>query len=265
MQDRHADRLQYFKEQSYTTKQFVIPYIESIKSISATSKILEIGCGEGGNMIPFIELGCKITGVDINSSQIENAKVYLKEVTSTNTYDLIAKDIYKVTVEDIGTFDLIFLRDVIEHIPNQERFMAHVKQFLQPDGVIFFGFPPWYMPFGGHQQIVPGFISKLPYIHLLPNFIYKFLLKLSGFAQSGISELLDIKKTGISIERFRKIVKQNGFTICKETLYLINPNYEIKFKLKTKEQYQLISRIPFVRNFLTTCCYTIISKNNNNV
>jgi hypothetical protein len=61
------------------------------------------------------------------------------------------------------------LRDVIEHIPDQDRFFKHVRSYLQPDGVIFFGFPPWYMPFGGHQQVCHSkFLSKLPWFHPLP-------------------------------------------------------------------------------------------------
>lgn len=38
-------------------------------------------------------------------------------------------------------FDLIILKDVIEHIPNQEKFIPYIKQFLKPGGRIFFGFP----------------------------------------------------------------------------------------------------------------------------
>ena len=50
-------------------------------------------------------------------------------------------------------FDVIILKDVIEHVPEQEKFVPYLKNFLKPGGQIFFGFPPWYMPFGGHQQV----------------------------------------------------------------------------------------------------------------
>ena len=58
-------------------------------------------------------------------------------------------------VEELYTsrqFDLILLKDVIEHIPDQERVIPYLKEFLKPGGRVFFGFPPWYMPHGGHQQ-----------------------------------------------------------------------------------------------------------------
>ena len=58
MQERHFNRKQYFDEQGITTAAYVIPYINDIKPITSTLKILEVGCGEGGNMKPFLDMGC---------------------------------------------------------------------------------------------------------------------------------------------------------------------------------------------------------------
>ena len=74
MQKRPADRQLYFNEQSITTQKYVIPFIEKHKPITADSHILEIGCGEGGNIKPFLDLGCQVTGIDINGGQIAIAK-----------------------------------------------------------------------------------------------------------------------------------------------------------------------------------------------
>ena len=116
------------------------------------------------------------------------------------------------------------------------------------------------MPFGGHQQVVKHKIgSKLPYIHLLPNLLYVGILKLCKVPKHTIEALLEVKETGISIERFRKIVKKNNFQFDEEKLYFINPNYETKFGLKPREQCKFIAAIPFLRNFFSTCSYSIIS------
>lgn len=260
MHERYTNRLLYFNEQAFTTEKFVIPYINQQKQLSSGDRVLEIGCGEGGNMKPFIELGCHVVGVDINAPQIENAKKFLAKEVKAQNYNLIADDIYNISTSTIGQFDFIVMRDVIEHIPNQEKFMGHLKQFLKPNGIIFFGFPPWYMPFGGHQQSANSkVISKLPFIHILPRFIYAFLLKFFGVDADGIKELLEIKDTGISIERFKRIVHENNYKILDETMFLINPNYEIKFGLKTRKLVSFLTKIPFFRNFYTTCCYYIIA------
>ena len=263
MQQRHSDRKQYFIEQGITTKKYVIPYIEPSLAIDSSTRVLEIGCAEGGNLIPFIERNCDVVGLDLNVKQVENAKVFLSEQFPDKNYQdktrLIARDIYDIDASEIGRFDLIFMRDVIEHIHDQEKFLAFVKQFLKPEGKIFFGFPPWQMPFGGHQQICRSFLSKTPWFHLLNKHLYRLVLKTMGESEKKITDLLEIKETGISIERFERIIRTEGYVYDRKTLYLINPNYEIKFGLKPRVQLGLITHIPWLRNFFTTCYYCTIS------
>ena len=140
--------------------------------------------------------------------------------------------------------------------------MRFLKSILKDDGKVFLGFPPWQMPFGGHQQVSKNKIfNMMPYIHLLPNPVYKFILKSFGNEKNFIRELLEIKKTRLSIEYFEKIIKRAGYKIDKVKFFLINPIYEMKFKLKPKEQYKFISGIPYLRNFVTTTCYYLISVN----
>ena len=112
MQKRHADRQLYFNEQSITTQKYVIPFIEKHKPITADSHILEIGCGEGGNIKPFLDLGCQVTGIDINGGQIAIAKEIYSVHPNNRNLTLICEDIYKVT-ELHNKFDIIIIRDVI--------------------------------------------------------------------------------------------------------------------------------------------------------
>jgi hypothetical protein len=131
-----------------------------------------------------------------------------------------------------------------------------MQTWLVPKGVIFFGFPPWHMPFGGHQQIARSFLAKLPYIHLLPRVMYKALLQLN---REPVAELLEIRDTRITIERFERICSEQGYGIINKLHYLINPIYQWKFGWKPQVQWKLISKIPYLRNFLTTCVYYLIS------
>jgi SAM-dependent methyltransferase len=170
----------------------------------------------------------------------------------------VEKDIYQtdLAVDLRGPFDIIVLKDVIEHIHDQSRLMGYMKKWLAPGGVIFFGFPPWQMPFGGHQQIARSFVGKLPYIHLLPRFLYKFLLTVN---KEPVAELLEIRDTRISIERFERICREQAYRQVNKQHYLINPIYQWKFGLRPKRQWSWLSKIPYFRNFVTTCVYYLIS------
>jgi|JI10StandDraft_1071094.scaffolds.fasta_scaffold59315_3 SAM-dependent methyltransferase len=260
MQERHANNKRYFEEQAHTTEKYVIPYISAIKPVSADLRVLEIGCGEGGNLGPFLNLGCEVVGVDIVQSRIDKARFYYQDHPNQNNLKLICDDIYNRTDSD-GLFDIIIMRDVIEHIHNQEKFMSFVKRFMRSDAVFFLAFPPWYNPFGGHQQICKGkMLSKLPFYHILPTFLYRNILKFGGESQKTIEDLIEIKQTGITIERFEKIVRTEGFQIKSRTWYFINPNYETKFGLKPRIQSSILTAFPFFRNFFVTAAYYLISK-----
>jgi SAM-dependent methyltransferase len=259
MHDRHTDKELYFREQVYTTEKYVVPFIRRNRDILPGMKVMEIGCGEGGNLKPFLDLGCIVTGIDISPAKIENALKFYPEIEYSSRVRFITKDIYLAADELTEEFDIVIMRDVIEHIHDQKRFMGFVKRFLKPDGMFFLAFPPWYNPFGGHQQVAENrFLSKLPYYHLFPPPVYRFILRAGGESDEKIEAFLEIKHTGISIERFKKILKHHNYKIISEIQYFINPNYEIKFGLKPRKQAAFITAIPLIRNFFVTACYFLI-------
>ncbi|WP_447640059.1 MULTISPECIES: class I SAM-dependent methyltransferase [Chitinophagaceae] len=254
----HGDRKRYFDMQIANTEQYVIPFVEKVLPIKPGQRILEIGCGEGGVLKPFLDRGCECVGVEFDTSRTDNAAIWMKSEIASGKLSLIPKDIYLTSAEEMGgKFDLIILKDVIEHIHNQAKLMARMQQFLKPGAFIFFGFPPWQMPFGGHQQICQNkWLSKLPYYHLLPVPIYKSILK---HYKENVDEMLEIKETGISLERFERISKQTNYTIAHRTLFLINPIYQWKFGWKARVQLPIVRSIPWLRNFVTTCAYYMIT------
>lgn len=260
MHERHTNKLLYFQEQGITTSKHVIPYINEVMKIDANTSVLEIGCGEGGNLEPFVAMGCKCRGVDINERKINIGNEKFAEIHPGKDVKLLFNNIYNLTAEDLGQYDLIMLRDVIEHLPNQNEFMAHMKQFLTPNGKAFFGFPPWFMPFGGHQQTCKNkWASKLPYYHILPKPIYRGILRAFGESDRTIESLMEIYDTRITIERYNRILKNNNYKIDKRTYWFINPNYETKFGLKPRKKIPILGDIPYLRNFTITCYYSVIS------
>jgi SAM-dependent methyltransferase len=259
----HTDKPRYFQMQADNARQYVVPFVEQYKPITPGTRVLEIGCAEAGVLKAFIEKGCVAVGVELEETRLVLAREFMREELSKGVISFVSKDIYKVDVEAElkGKFDIIVLKDVIEHIHDQKKLIAWMKSFLNPGGVIFFGFPPWQMPFGGHQQLMSNkLLAKLPYYHLLPMPLYKMILK---WGRQDVNGFAEIKQTGISIERFENIVKQTGYKVVNKTHYFINPIYTYKFGWKPKKQLRLISAIPWVRNFFTTCVYYLITASGN--
>ncbi|HEY8919529.1 MAG TPA: class I SAM-dependent methyltransferase [Chitinophaga sp.] len=258
---QHKDANLRYQQQVDNSRTYVLPFIEQAMPLVPGMRVMEIGCGEGGVLTPLLEKGCQCVGVDLDPIRIELANNFLSSYVQSGQLRLISKNIYDVDFlgEFKNSFDLIILKDAIEHIPDQSKIIGYLKNLLSPNGQVYFGFPPWYMPHGGHQQICNSkVLSMLPYIHLLPRPLYRALLKAGGEHSSTIQELMEIKDTGISIERFEKIVRQQGFTVTRKKHYLINPIYKYKFGLQPRTQWGPVTHLPFVRNFVTTCVYYLI-------
>ncbi len=257
---QHKDEKVRYEQQVDNSRSYVLPFIEQTKAIGKGVNVLEIGCGEGGVLVPFMDKGAFCVGVDLNPIRIDLANGFYEKEVAAGKIEFLYKNVYD---DDFlqrfkGFFDVIILKDAIEHIPEQEKFIPYLKNFLRQDGQIFFGFPPWYMPFGGHQQICDHKLGMMPWYHILPKPMYKGILKMIGENEGVIRELMEIYDTRITIERFERIVRNSGMQFKNKTHFLINPIYKYKFGWQPRKQFGIISAIPFVRNFLTTCVYYTI-------
>ena len=261
MYEFHKNTQWYFEMQTLNAEKSVLPFIEEAFPIHAGMKVLEVGCAEGGVLKAFIKRGCYGVGVELDAPRLEKAKELNHEYIQNNQAQYIAKNIYDSSfqTEFNEYFDLIVLKDVIEHIHEQEKVMPVLKQFLKKGGCIFFGFPPFNMPYGGHQQISSNTVfAALPFTHILPLPLYKLLLKVLNV--SSPEAFIEIKETGISTARFERIVKDTSLEIVNEKHFLFNPIYEYKFGLKPRVQFSFIKAIPHIRDFLTTCVFYLVRK-----
>jgi SAM-dependent methyltransferase len=258
---QHTDYRIRYQQQLDNAREYVLPFIESVAPVHPGMKVMDIGCGEGGVLMPFLDKGCMAVGIELDALKSGYARELLSVPITQGQVDIVNQNIYEEEALKTyrGQFDLILLKDVIEHIPDQERFIPYLRQFLKPGGYLFFGFPPWYMPHGGHQQVCSSrFLSMLPWFHLLPNPLYRGILRMFGEDRAVIGELLENKSTGISIERFERIVRKSKYTIAARTWYLVNPIYQQKFGLRPMKQFGIVSAIPWFRDFFTTCAYYLI-------
>ena len=110
----------------------MLPFIEQELAIVPDLKVMDIGCGDGGVLIPFLEKGCICTGIELDEMKSVFARQFLSAYIENGKAEIINQNIYeeKALEKYAGQFDLILLKDVIEHIPHQDKFIPYLKKFL---------------------------------------------------------------------------------------------------------------------------------------
>ena len=259
MQSRHNNYERYFKESEQSCQGYYYPYLQQFIPFSSDKplRILDVGCGVGGNLAPFARMGHVVKGIDIDSNSIGWAmKLFDKEGLSGT---FIHGDIHKY--HDTERYDLIMLHDAIEHIPDKAKLITCLQGLLAEQGILYVAFPAWCMPFGGHQQVArTWFVSRCPFIHLLPQRLFVWLLRKLGEPESVIKDFLAIKATRMSIQDFQQLCHDTRYDIVNRKLYLINPHYKEKFGLTPRVLWKGIARIPYVRDFFSTSCHYLVTK-----
>lgn len=263
----HTDPKRYLEILVNNTRKSSLPFIMANKPGGKTEigslRILELGCGEGGNLQPFAEQGAQCIGMDLECNKIEHGKEIMKTFIDNGTLELHCGNIFDPTwaAKFKGQFDLIILKDVIEHIPMKLEALKAMRDYLCEGGLIFVGWPPWYMPFGGHQQIAQNkWLKKLPWVHLLPRGLYRSFVKACGESPKMVDELVEIHDFRVTINQMNRLTKDANLKVVNTKFYFINPIYEDKFGLKTRTLWKPVTAIPVIRDFFTTSCYYLLGK-----
>jgi ubiquinone/menaquinone biosynthesis C-methylase UbiE len=81
----------------------------------STWQVLDVGCGTGTGMVPYVEAGCTVVGVDVSEAMLDRARKRLG-----NTVELHLTDGDALPFED-GRFDLVNMSMVLHEIPAAER------------------------------------------------------------------------------------------------------------------------------------------------
>lgn len=255
MQKRHTDRYRYFREEAATTEKYFIPYLSEFIDVDNIN-VLEVGCGEGGNLLPFARRGCRVVGVDLSEQRVRQAESFFSRECAAGTF--VCDDVMHYR-GDGRLFDLIVCHDVVEHIPEKGKMLLALKRLLAPGGRLFVAFPAWQMPFGGHQQIACSWVvSHLPFVHLLPELAFSLMLRLFGEDASKINELIGIRRTRCTVEMFEREAAYAGYTVCDRRLWLVNPHYEVKFGLRPIRLCRQLSALPYIRNFMASSCFYVV-------
>jgi 2-polyprenyl-3-methyl-5-hydroxy-6-metoxy-1,4-benzoquinol methylase len=113
--------------------------------IETAESIAEIGCGNG-LLQTQIEQAYKrpVDGFDLNAIAL---KQNVSQISPVYCYDILEK-----RQEFRQKYDLIFLFDVLEHIPQEREFLAAVKFHLAPKGTLVVNVPAGQWAYSKYDQ-----------------------------------------------------------------------------------------------------------------
>ncbi len=100
-------------------------------------RVLDIGCGDGLHTLLIGKNTGKITGLDLNTSFITQARIYADKFSPRAEAEFLDQPLENIDFPD-ACFDLIFSICVIEHIDNYEQVLAECYRILKPGGRILF-------------------------------------------------------------------------------------------------------------------------------
>jgi 2-polyprenyl-3-methyl-5-hydroxy-6-metoxy-1,4-benzoquinol methylase len=93
--------------------------------------VLECGCGAGPDTEILLSLGARVVSVDLAGV----------DAAQDNTMRSFSVQFAQASIDDLPLrrqfFDIVFCHRVLQHTPRPSRTLAHILQFVKPDGAVF--------------------------------------------------------------------------------------------------------------------------------
>lgn len=93
-------------------------------------RVLDVGCGTGTGLTPYLEAGCTAVGVEVSTAMLEKAAIRIG-----NRAELHLTDGSSLPFED-ATFDLVLASMVLHEVPSDARagFISEMGRVARPEG-----------------------------------------------------------------------------------------------------------------------------------
>lgn len=95
-----------------------------------TWQVLDVGCGTGTGMTPYVEAGCAVVGVDVSAAMLEQAKARFGDRAETHLTDGATLPF------DPDRFDMVTTSMVLHEVPAEARaaLVAEMIRVAKSDG-----------------------------------------------------------------------------------------------------------------------------------
>lgn len=211
-----------------------------------TSRVLELGCGNGMNLIShaYSLPEAEFVGIDLGKQHIDYAKKCVDELSLENI-DFRQCDLLEMSVEEFGKFDYIIAHGLFSWIPDfvREKTLSLYNEMLTDNGVGYLSYnayPGW------HYHKLASEIAKIHTRNIVEPFekvekatefikflgentvqkdVYKFILQNENFNLEKKNEIAIFHDNLAEINQpfyfheFADLLDKNGFQFLSEAEY----------------------------------------------
>jgi SAM-dependent methyltransferase len=187
--------------------------VERVRRHLQRGKVLDVGCANGELLNLVRDRGFEVQGVEMNPETAGAARSIGIPVVTGSLEQAAFPD---------GTFDLVHLGDVIEHVPDVHAFAAEVRRVVRPGGLVIVVTP-------NHDAFFPRATwalwrwVRIPWSHATPPFhLHQFstrslwkLLEAHGLRMvdtwfSPVELPYELQATGLFGELKRAVLARRG-------------------------------------------------------
>jgi SAM-dependent methyltransferase len=263
--DRQESRdnwaLGYAQREYEYAQRSLIPWLSQHRINPANLSIIDLGCLFGGYVVALARAGARCAGLDVDSYALQIAQRFAQQ--NKCQCGLIAGDLSDPSLwQRVGEarYDLVLLRDVIEHLPQPAHALANVWQMLKPGGILYLEFPPYYSPYGGHQQLRQHLLLRLPFMHLLPmRLLFQVPALVRKDEQDYLEDIKVLERCKLTIHRFEILAKAFGFQCVEKEFYVSRPIFKVRYGIPTL-RIQALGKLPLLRELLVTGVVYLLRK-----
>ena len=124
--------------------------------------VLDVGCQWGATCVAFARAGARVAGIDVEEDLIEGAGIRAREQGVDVDY---RQGVAEAIPFPDGSFDLVILHDVIEHVRSHRNTISDIARVLRPGGGL------WLQ---GPNRLSPHLLLRDPHfqmrgVSILPN------------------------------------------------------------------------------------------------
>lgn len=175
------------------------------------NRLLDLGCGNGWFCYELAELspGTRFYGIDISTFRIDMFKRHIEESGSQDRMEAASANGENLPFPD-NSFDLVVMREVLEHLQEPAKTFLEIHRILIPGGYLLITTPTKLMTeFWKFMAIIPAFVKRL--------------LK----KEPLLKKTMTVYDSPLSHAYFKKIIKDSGFEIeeWKRVIFLPHESY----------------------------------------